>query len=114
MPPPMARNAEMYSPQRTHRRTSLRATTPVMDSRNGRFLRGLSRDLSRSGIFVELIDPPPVGTLVDMFIGGVGVGPQILGRVVRIEPGVGFGAAFTGETAAIVRLLHGDVSSTSH
>jgi hypothetical protein len=95
------------TPRRMYRRQPLRAATPVLDSRDGRFLTGHSRDLSYGGIFVELDEPPPVGTLVDLFIGGLGIGTQVFGRVVRVEPGIGFAAAFTGpsESNAIAPLL---------
>ena len=99
---------------RIHRRVPHRAQTPVMDSRNGRFLDGLSRDLSHSGIFVELRDSPPVGTVVDLFIGGVGVGVQVLGRIVRVEQGVGFGATFTSDAAAVHRLLRAPTNPPHH
>ena len=95
------------TPRRIHRRTAHQAATPVLDSSTGRFLPGRSRDVSHSGVFIELKEPPPVGTLVDMFIGGIGVGIQVLGGVVRVVPGVGFGATFTSEAASVGGLLRG-------
>jgi hypothetical protein len=101
------------TPRRLYRRQPLRAVTPVLDSSNGRFLTGHSRDVSYGGIFVELGEPPPIGTLVDLFVGGVGIGTQVFGRVVRVEDGVGFAAAFTSETTAIAPLLRRSSGSGS-
>jgi hypothetical protein len=83
--------------RRVYRRADLQLSTPVLDSRNGRFFAGRSRNLSRGGIFVEMPNAPPVGAIIDVFIGGVGMGPQILARIVRVVPGEGFAAQFTSD-----------------
>jgi hypothetical protein len=91
--------------QRTHRRTDLRTSTPVLDSGNGRFCTGHCRNLSRGGIFVEMPSAPPIGAVVDVFIGGVGLGPRVLARVVRVVPGVGFAGMFTSDTSSLDAVL---------
>ncbi len=79
--------------------------TPVLDIRTGRFLSGRSRDVSLNGVFIETHDHPPVGSLVDVFLGGVGTGAQVVGRVVRTMPGDGFGVAFTGDASSVRAML---------
>jgi len=89
---------------RGHERRPVQLDTPIVDTRSGRFLRGRTRDLSMSGVFIELQSPLPVGVLVDCFLGGIGMGPQVLGRVVRNE-GDGLAVQFTGDASAVARLL---------
>jgi hypothetical protein len=92
---------------RASTRVQFEVDTPVLDTRSGRFAQGRSRDLSRGGIFVEVAEQPPVGALIEMFVGGVGLGPQVLARVVRVVPGEGFGAEFTEDSTRIRELLDG-------
>jgi hypothetical protein len=89
---------------RSAERRTVQLVTPYVDTRSGRFITGRTRDLSLAGVFIEAAEYPPVGTLVDLFIGGIGVGAQVLGRVVR-EAGDGFGVRFTGDTTVLGRLL---------
>ncbi|MEO6951145.1 MAG: PilZ domain-containing protein [Polyangia bacterium] len=86
-------------------RFPLHLDTPVLDMRTGRFLAGRSRDVSLNGVFIETHEQPPIGALVDVFLGGVGIGAQVVGRVVRATPGDGFGVTFTGDTSGIQRML---------
>ena len=90
---------------RSFARTPLQLHAPVVDTRSGRFLSGRTRDGSLGGVFVETDELPPVGVLVDVFLGGIGIGPQMLARVVRAVPGDGFAAAFLGDTSGIRALL---------
>lgn len=91
---------------RRFERRPLQTASPVLDTRTGNMISGRSRDLSHGGIFIETTSTDlPVGTCIEVFVGGVGVGVQIFGRVVHVVPGVGFGAAFTEESGALARLL---------
>jgi hypothetical protein len=90
---------------RRHERRPVRTAAPVFDTRTGNMINGRSRDLSHGGIFIETTTDLPVGTCIEVFVGGVGLGVQIFGRVVHRVPGVGFGAAFTEESGALMRLL---------
>ena len=92
---------------RKHPRRPVRLATPVLDTRSGQFFTGRSRDLSFGGIYVETAAPPPLGVIVEMFIGGLGVGTQVIGRVVHHDSGKGFGATFTEDDTSKLRdLLH--------
>jgi hypothetical protein len=96
------------NPEATRRfeRRPVQTSSPVLDTRTGNMINGRSRDLSHGGIFIETPTTDlPVGTCIEVFVGGVGVGVQIFGRVVHIVPGIGFGAAFTEESGALSRLL---------
>ncbi len=95
---------EPYTVDRANSRKALALDTPYVDTRSGRFLPGRTRDVSVNGVFVESPEHPPVGTVVDLFIGGVGVGKQVLGRVVR-SANDGFAAIFTGDTDGVATLL---------
>jgi hypothetical protein len=55
---------------------------------------GRSRNISVSGIFVEVADPVAVGAEVELLVGGREGGLRAVARVVRTLPGVGFGAQF--------------------
>ncbi len=90
---------------RKHSRRPVRMQTPVFDTRTGQFVQGSSRDLSMGGAFVETPSVLPVGTLVELFVGGVGIGVQVLGRIVHVVPGQGFGVSFTQEAASLANLL---------
>ncbi len=89
---------------RTFERLPKRIDTPFVDMRSGRFIHGRTRDVSEGGVFIEADEHPPVGSLVDLFIGGVGIGTQVVGRIVRAA-GDGFGAKFTGHAAGIKALI---------
>jgi hypothetical protein len=92
------------SENRAASRKPLRIEAPLVDTRSGRFLRGRTRDVSTAGMFIELDTPLPVGAVVDCFLGGMGTGLQLLGRVVRDERD-GFAVKFTSDTTALARLL---------
>jgi hypothetical protein len=92
-------------PSRKFERRPVRTSTPVLDTRTGEMLGGWSRDLSRGGIFIETTAELPVGTNVEVFVGGVGVGVQIFGKVVHVVPGLGFGAKFTEDGSDLSRWL---------
>lgn len=91
--------------ERQAERKPLRVDTPFIEAKTGRVSRGISRDVSESGIFVEQREPAEVGSTLDLFIGGIGVGAQVLVRVVRVVPGEGFGAKFTGDASVVRRFL---------
>jgi len=97
----------MVTPEQSRKftRQPVRTQTPVLDTRTGEILGGWSRDLSLGGIFVETQALLPVGTCVEVFVGGVGVGVQVFGRIVHVVPGEGFGAMFTEEAGDLARLL---------
>ena len=90
---------------RKHARSSVRTQTQVLDTRTGEMLGGWSRDLSLGGIFVETSAQLPVGTCVEVFVGGVGIGVQVFSRVVHIVPGKGFGAIFMEHADDLARWL---------
>ena len=46
-----------------------------------------------------------MGSDLEFFVGGLGRGVQVFGRVVRVEPGQGFGARFTGDSSDLIRVL---------
>ena len=89
---------------RTFERLPKRIDTPFVDMRSGRFIHGRTRDVSEGGVFIEADEHPPVGAHVDLFIGGVGIGTQVVARVVRAA-GDGFGAKFTGNCVGIKSLI---------
>ena len=97
----------MMSSEQSRRfdRRQLRTQTPILDTRTGDMLSGVSRDLSMGGIFIETSAELPVGTCVEVFVGGVGVGVQVFGTVVHVVPGLGFGAKFTESAPQLQRLL---------
>ena len=60
---------------------------------------GTSRNLSRSGIFVESSAELKIGDEVQLFVGSMrsAAALRAVARVVHVEPGVGFGARFIDE-----------------
>jgi hypothetical protein len=60
---------------------------------------GTTRDLSRSGVFVESQIEVAIGTEVQLFIGSMRTAAalRVVACVVHVEPGVGFGARFVDE-----------------
>jgi hypothetical protein len=61
---------------------------------------GHSRNLSLSGIFVEVDPAPAVGEEVQLFVGSARspMALRAIARVVHVAPGLGFGARFTDES----------------
>jgi hypothetical protein len=73
----------------------------MRESAGGHALSGQSRNMSMSGIFVDVAEPPPTGTEVQLFIGSLSSSSALraTAQVIHVEPGVGFGARFLDDTA---------------
>jgi hypothetical protein len=87
--------------QREHAREPRELVILSRDARTGRLFEGSSQDVSLGGIFVRTRKPPIIGAELQFFVGGIG-GPQVLGRVVHVIPGRGFGAKFLGDPTALL------------
>jgi hypothetical protein len=64
-----------------------------------RTVLGTSRNLSKSGIFVQSKAPLKIGDEVQLFVGSMrsSAALRVLAKIVHVEPGVGFGAQFVDE-----------------
>jgi hypothetical protein len=64
--------------------------------RGGRTIAGRTRNISATGAFVEIKEPVEVGAQLQLFIGSAhsSAALRTMAEVVRVTPGVGFGARF--------------------
>lgn len=87
--------------KRDFERELVRTETLIVESHpdGARTVLGTSRNLSKSGIFVESTATLQVGDEVQLFVGSMrsSAALRALARVVHVEPGVGFGARFVDE-----------------
>lgn len=82
-------------------REMVRTETLIVESHpeGARTVLGTSRNLSKSGIFVESTAQVKIGDEVQLFVGSMrsAAALRVVARVVHVEPGVGFGAHFVDE-----------------
>lgn len=87
--------------RRAFERELVRTETLIVEShpQGMRTVLGTSRNLSRSGIFVESSAEVKIGDEVQLFVGSMrsAAALRTVARVVHVEPGVGFGAHFVDE-----------------
>jgi hypothetical protein len=87
--------------QRDFERELVRTETLIVESHpeGVRTVLGTSRNLSKSGIFVESSAELKIGDEVQLFVGSMrsAAALRAVAKVVHVEPGVGFGARFTDE-----------------
>ena len=79
----------------------MRTETLIVESHpeGVRTVLGTSRNLSKSGIFVESTAVVKIGDEVQLFVGSMrsSAALRAVAKVVHVEPGVGFGAHFTDD-----------------
>jgi len=87
--------------RRDFEREMVRTETLIVESHpeGMRTVLGTSRNLSKSGIFVESNATVKIGDEVQLFVGSMrsAAALRAVARVVHVEPGVGFGARFIDE-----------------
>jgi hypothetical protein len=87
--------------KRDFERELVRTETLIVESHpeGMRTVLGTSRNLSKSGIFVESSADVKIGDEVQLFIGSMrsAAALRAVAKVMHIEPGVGFGARFIDE-----------------
>ena len=84
--------------RRDFSRELVRTETLIVESHPAgvRTVLGTSRNLSKSGIFVESEAVMKIGDEVQLFVGSMrsSAALRAVAKVVHVEPGVGFGAHF--------------------
>ena len=84
--------------RRDFEREMVRTETLIVESHpeGVRTVLGTSRNLSKSGIFVESSAEVKIGDEVQLFVGSMrsSAALRTVARVMHVEPGVGFGARF--------------------
>jgi hypothetical protein len=87
--------------RRDFERELVRTETLIVESHpeGMRTVLGTSRNLSKSGIFVESTAEVKVGDEVQLFVGSMrsAAALRAVARVMHVDPGVGFGARFVDE-----------------
>ncbi len=87
--------------RREFERELVRTETLIVESHPAgvRTVLGTSRNLSRSGIFVESLAEVKIGDEVQLFVGSMrsAAALRTVAIVMHVEPGVGFGARFLDE-----------------
>jgi hypothetical protein len=87
--------------RREFEREMVRTETLIVESHpeGVRTILGTSRNLSKSGIYVESTATVKIGDEVQLFIGSMrsAAALRAVARVMHVEPGVGFGAHFIDE-----------------
>ena len=87
--------------RRDFERELVRTETLIVESHpeGVRTVLGTSRNLSKSGIFVESSSNVKIGDEVQLFVGSMrsAAALRAVAKVMHVEPGVGFGARFIDE-----------------
>lgn len=87
--------------RRDFERELVRTETLIVESHpeGMRTVLGTSRNLSKSGIFVESKADVKIGDEVQLFVGSMrsAAALRVVARVMHVDPGVGFGARFVDE-----------------
>lgn len=87
--------------KRDFTRELVRTETLIVESHpeGVRTVLGTSRNLSKSGIYVESTAPVKIGDEVQLFVGSMrsAAALRAVAKIVHVEEGVGFGAHFIDE-----------------
>ena len=86
-------------------RYSFIAEVTVTDVANDTVMSGRISEISRKGCYVDLLNPLPEGTSLQLKVSrdqGVFMTP---GRIIYVQPGMGMGVAFVGTPADQLKTL---------
>src|SRR5215471_852927 len=91
--------------KRDSTRAAIIATADITEVATGTKLSARTSDVSRSGCYVDTLNPTPAKTVVTVRIQHDGEELQANGRVVYVSPGLGMGIRFDDLTAQQLSLL---------
>lgn len=86
--------------KRTDQRIAFIAAVEVTEIATGTRLSARTSDLSRSGCYIDTLNPTPSKTVVRLRISYKGEELEIPGRIVYVSPGLGMGVRFDEELSA--------------
>ena len=111
----MAMGAEAMNEERRRApRYQLIADAEVTELQSGTRLRAKTGDLSLGGCFLDMLNPPPEGTLIQVTIRHANNTFTAFGKVVFLFPNLGMGVVFTRVRADQSEILQEWVSELSH
>src|SRR5204863_2573902 len=83
--------------KRNDPRVSLIAAVEVTEVATGTRLNARTSDLSRTGCYIDTLNPTPSKTVVRVRISHSGEELEVPGRIVYVSPGLGMGVRFDDE-----------------
>jgi len=86
--------------KRNDQRIAFIAAVEVTEVATGTRLSARTSDLSRSGCYIDTLNPTPSKTAVLLRLSHNGEELEIPGRIVYVSPGLGMGVRFDEELAA--------------
>jgi hypothetical protein len=75
-------------------RVAIIAAVEVIEIATGVRLSSRTSDISRSGCYIDTLNPTPVKTVVRVRLSHAGEELEIAGRIVYVSPGLGMGVRF--------------------
>jgi hypothetical protein len=98
--------------KRGDQRVAFIATVDVTEVATGTRLSARTSDLSRSGCYIDTLNPTPSKTVVRLRLSHNGEELEVPGRIVYVSPGLGMGVRFddelsTQQTSVLSRWLSG-------
>ena len=86
--------------KRNDQRIAFIAAVEVTEAATGTRLSARTSDLSRSGCYIDTLNPTPSKTAVRLRLSHNGEELEIPGRIVYVSPGLGMGVRFDEELTA--------------
>lgn len=86
--------------KRSDQRIAFIAAVEVTEIATGTRLSARTSDLSRSGCYIDTLNPTPSKTMVRLRLSHNGEELEIPGRIVYVSPGLGMGVRFADELTA--------------
>ena len=86
--------------KRSDQRIAFIAAVEVTEVATGTRLSARTSDLSRSGCYIDTLNPTPAKTVVRLRLSHNGEELEIPGRIVYVSPGLGMGVRFDEQLSA--------------
>jgi PilZ domain len=80
--------------KRSDARVAIIAAVEVIDIASGTRLSSRTSDISRSGCYIDTLNPTPVKAAVRVRLSHAGEELEVAGRIVYVSPGLGMGVRF--------------------
>jgi hypothetical protein len=91
--------------RRTVPRYPLIASVEILESSSAMRLSGRISEISRKGCYVDVLNPLPVGTAIQLRISRDNGSFASAGRVIYADQGMGMGVVFVGVPAEQLKIL---------
>ena len=98
-------STKVQSPQRTVPRYTFVATTELIDSASASRFSGRVTEISRQGCYVDILNPLPVGTALNVLISRDQGTFVTKGEIIYVHEGIGMGVVFLNPSKEQLKVL---------